>query len=190
MGTPVFGRVDENNNIILTGNLADGKYTLKYEDADGNLTEIGTLNQVQVSYTNLADQTSADWLTDKRINSSGNLVDAEGVDITNYIPVTDTSVLHVKGIDIISSMPDTSNYGRMYFYEADETYITYGQPSAHNTVLGYITTADYDDSVYILDWPSIKAYFEGIRNRVITHIRLGGIPTAEEIIITDNENIQ
>lgn len=44
LGTPVFGRVDENNNIILTGKLADGTYTLKYEDADGNVTEIGTVD--------------------------------------------------------------------------------------------------------------------------------------------------
>ena len=39
-GTPVFGVVDANNNIILSGNLADGIYTLKYEDADGKVTEI------------------------------------------------------------------------------------------------------------------------------------------------------
>ena len=44
LGTPVFGRVDENNNIILTGELANGTYTLKYEDSDGTLTEIGILD--------------------------------------------------------------------------------------------------------------------------------------------------
>lgn len=43
LGTPVFGTVDGENNIILTGNLADGTYILKYEDAEGNLTEIGTV---------------------------------------------------------------------------------------------------------------------------------------------------
>jgi hypothetical protein len=44
LGTPVFGRVDADNNIILTGELVDGTYTLKYEDADGNTIEIGTLD--------------------------------------------------------------------------------------------------------------------------------------------------
>ena len=44
LGTPVFGRVDGENNIILTGELADGTYTLKYEDGEGNVTEIGTLS--------------------------------------------------------------------------------------------------------------------------------------------------
>ena len=42
LGTPVFGTVDENNNITLTGNLADGTYILKYEDAEGNMMEIPT----------------------------------------------------------------------------------------------------------------------------------------------------
>lgn len=43
LGTPVFGTVDENNNIVLTGELVNGTYTLKYEDAEGNLMEIGAI---------------------------------------------------------------------------------------------------------------------------------------------------
>lgn len=43
LGTPVFGRVDADNNIILTGELAEGTYTIKYEDADGEVTDIGTV---------------------------------------------------------------------------------------------------------------------------------------------------
>lgn len=39
----VIGTLDEANNILLTGNLADGTYTLKYENEDGTYTEIGTL---------------------------------------------------------------------------------------------------------------------------------------------------
>lgn len=38
----VFGYVDENNNIVLNGNLADGSYSIKYEveDKDGNIVTI------------------------------------------------------------------------------------------------------------------------------------------------------
>jgi hypothetical protein len=43
LGTPVFGRVDENKVITLTGALADGAYTIKYEDGDGKVTEIGSI---------------------------------------------------------------------------------------------------------------------------------------------------
>lgn len=54
LATPVYGRVDENNNIILSGTLADGTYTIKYEDAEGNVTEIGTLTSATGPvYTNL-----------------------------------------------------------------------------------------------------------------------------------------
>ncbi len=55
-GVPIFGMVDGNNVITLSGNLAEGVYTLKYEDAEGNVTEIGTLNHSnapEVTYTNL-----------------------------------------------------------------------------------------------------------------------------------------
>lgn len=36
-GNPVFGYVDENNNIILTGNLAEGTYFAKYETDDSTI---------------------------------------------------------------------------------------------------------------------------------------------------------
>ena len=44
LGTPVFGRVDADNNIILTGNLADGTYIIKYEDSENGLIDIGALD--------------------------------------------------------------------------------------------------------------------------------------------------
>lgn len=43
LGTPVFGRVDADNNIILTGDLVNGTYALKYENAEGNQTDIGSM---------------------------------------------------------------------------------------------------------------------------------------------------
>ena len=42
-GEPIFGYVDEENNIIVQGNLADGTYTVKYEMADGSTVSIGNL---------------------------------------------------------------------------------------------------------------------------------------------------
>lgn len=42
-GNPVFGYVDENNNIIVSGNLADGTYFVKYEMEDGSTVDIGDL---------------------------------------------------------------------------------------------------------------------------------------------------
>ena len=42
-GNPIFGIVDENNNIIVSGNLADGTYFVKYEMEDGSTVDIGDL---------------------------------------------------------------------------------------------------------------------------------------------------
>lgn len=39
----VFGYVDENNTIVLTGKLADGTYNIKYEMEDGSTLDIGEL---------------------------------------------------------------------------------------------------------------------------------------------------
>ena len=39
----VFGYVDENNTIVLNGNLADGTYTVKYEMENGNIVNVGNM---------------------------------------------------------------------------------------------------------------------------------------------------
>jgi hypothetical protein len=54
-GDDVFGYVDENNVVVLNGNLPSGAYTIKYEMADGSLIDIGSLvldNNVYYSITN------------------------------------------------------------------------------------------------------------------------------------------
>lgn len=42
-GNPVFGYVDENNNIIVSVSLPDGTYSVKYEMEDGSKVNIGNL---------------------------------------------------------------------------------------------------------------------------------------------------
>lgn len=42
-GNPIFGYVDEDNNIIVQGDLADGTYSVKYEMEDGSTVDIGNL---------------------------------------------------------------------------------------------------------------------------------------------------
>lgn len=44
LGIPVFGTVDGDNNIILTGELSGDSYTVMYEDADGNRITIGQIS--------------------------------------------------------------------------------------------------------------------------------------------------
>lgn len=60
----VFGYVDENNNIVLNGALADGTYTIKYEMEDGTVIDIGTLT-FDVSVTNnLTNCTNSNSVTE------------------------------------------------------------------------------------------------------------------------------
>lgn len=54
-GNPVVGYVDENNNIIVQGNLNGGSYSVKYEMEDGSIINIGNLvldTNVYYSVTN------------------------------------------------------------------------------------------------------------------------------------------
>lgn len=93
-GVPVFGTVDTNNVIILSGNLAEGTYTLKYEDADGNVTEIGTLNHSnapEATYTNLFDPNTAS-LNTRMSGSSKAPKNENGYVMTASIPITATQV--------------------------------------------------------------------------------------------------
>jgi hypothetical protein len=96
----VIGTLDDANNILLSGNLADGTYTLKYENADGTYTEIGTLTvtEIAVEPTNLADPTSADWLVGARYSVSSQAITststANTTHVTNYIPVKKGDAIH------------------------------------------------------------------------------------------------
>lgn len=54
-GHPVFGYVDSDNNIVVSGDLADGAYSVKYEMEGGYKVNIGTLvldSNVYYSITN------------------------------------------------------------------------------------------------------------------------------------------
>lgn len=54
-GLPVFGVVDEDNNVTVTTLLPNGTYSLKYENEDGTIEEIGTITVTDggVAYVNL-----------------------------------------------------------------------------------------------------------------------------------------
>ena len=43
MGMHIVGVVGTNNDIVFTGNLPEGTYQLKYEDVEGNVQQIGTI---------------------------------------------------------------------------------------------------------------------------------------------------
>lgn len=110
----VVGYVDENNNIVLTGELPEGAvYNVKYEMADGSTVNIGELslvqaveiiNQIPISTDasgNLFVGTNGEkgYKTGFRISgSSGNESAQTGTEVTGFIPVKYADKVYMKGI--------------------------------------------------------------------------------------------
>lgn len=256
IGTPVFGYVDENNNVVVKGDLADGTYTVKYEMEDGSIIDIGRLvldsnvyysitknltnctinnsadevaegesysatitansgyelksvsvtmggaavtvtngvinvagvtgnivitavaEEIKASYTNLADPTSADWGTNKRLGSDGTFRDLSGNIVTNYIEVTRGDVIRVKGLNLVDSASNSSYMGT---YNTTKSVISVGMPNSQTAYFSDISvTSEGGQLTYSLTAPSETVL-----------IRFGGKPnnTANDIIITINEPI-
>lgn len=181
LGTPVFGRVDADNNIILTGELADGAYTVKYEDADGNIVDVGKI--VKAKYINRADPTSQYWLTDMRLNSTEVAKDFAGSHVTNFIPCKVGDVIRVKGLDI-------RNYGSA---DSDLSFVRF-YSTENGSVL--LKTATYQNANFVNSgdvWTYTVA--EGVSGSVdsIAFVRFNGMLysgyTKEDVIITVNQEI-
>lgn len=138
LGTPVFGTVDEDNTIILSGELTNGTYTLKYEDEDGNLTEIGTLNHnAGTAYTNViplsVDTNGAEYVGPKgedgykagyRFNSSQEEKAETGAIVTGFIPYNGQSIIRMCG-----ATTELSSAGYVVFYNSEFVKISYCQIS-------------------------------------------------------------
>ena len=54
-------------------------------------------------YTNLADPSSADWLTDKRWGSGGAISDSPGHSCSNYVAIAPGDVVRFRGIDFATA---------------------------------------------------------------------------------------
>lgn len=134
LGTPVYGTVDENNHITLSGHLVDGTYTLSFEDSDGFVVaDVGTIKKVTgPSYTNqIPISTDANgvvyngtgYKVGVRLRSSGEeaaLSVAAATNpafITGYIPITTGQTLYLKncyidtsGVNGSAASTETKNY--------------------------------------------------------------------------------
>ena len=91
-GNPVFGYVNESNNIILSGNLADGSYSVKYEMENGSTINIGDLVLDNNTYYSVTNN-----LTDcKNSNSASQVVEGGSYSAT----ITANSGYELKSITV------------------------------------------------------------------------------------------
>lgn len=101
IGVPVYGFVDDDNNIVLIGELSEDTYYIKYEMDDGSVVDIGELSLItEPTYTNFAEPTSDDWLTGYRLSTDINGKSAvTGAIATNKITVQTNDIVYVEGIN-------------------------------------------------------------------------------------------
>lgn len=88
----VIGTLDESNNILLTGDLADGTYTIKYEMDDGSVVNVGSLvvsGIVYVTVTNNLTNCTSD-------NSAAQAVKGESYSAT----ITADSGYELSSVDV------------------------------------------------------------------------------------------
>lgn len=193
LGTPVFGRVDGENNIILTGELADGTYTLKYEDGEGNVTEIGTakigssyINQITISTdTDGSVYNGKGWIENKRINSSGAVSDVGSygyTGVTGFIPIADGDIIRTSA-NIVD--PNGSTQQSIGFYDADKNLI------ARHQYRNATNKFDYDLFVINNDksitFKHDNAYLD--LAKPAAYVRFCFVGITDGAIITTNEEI-
>lgn len=191
LGTPVFGMVDEENNIILTGNLSEGTYTLKFEDADGNLEEIGTITvESEPTYTNwIPLSTDVDGVTPyngglgykentRWSASGGGDVAQEGVYTCGYIPVSYGDVIRLKNIrmNLNDANSGISNVCNVCIFTALGT--------------GTSVNAANLDNYWSVVWDEDSNISQfTITDNTICYIRLNTAYIGEDSILTINEEI-
>lgn len=199
-GQPVFGYVDEDNNIILTVELTDGTYSVKYEMEDGSTINIGELEVNTTSsgstYTNqIPISTEADgtpynggqgWKTGCRLNSSGQEDTSAAYstrEVTGFIPVGINDTIFVKGIITTNQ---TGNY--LVCYDENRAIVTYG--TTGKAAFGANNFATFDGSIESF---TIATYAGPLMNAEaqakIKYFRLGADVIDNNSIITINEEI-
>lgn len=213
LGTPVFGTVDADNNIILTGNLADGTYMLMYERADGERVEIGTVEIGGIAYTNLlplAVGCDGNIQKDKNGNAvgyadgaylTGNgsnpwqnasyVNDSTTHFVTGFIPYTKAQAeagvpIYVKGV----TMDTAASHTRAAGYNSYSDYTAYHDPVKFST--GKITVEELGTAYYKLtptaDFVSAMASSNAGSN--FAYIRFSFPGSGSGTIITVGEPIE
>jgi hypothetical protein len=177
----VTGVLDASNNILLSGNLANGTYTLKYENADGTYTDIGTLEvgEAGPAYINLAEPNTTNttdttiWCNEARLAATGAVEAKPGYFVSNFVKVSKNQTLRFKNITL----------HRMGCYNESKTALT--------NACGTLTTLDTNDYIHG-DYTTVDGVTTlRIENANVAYIRIAGqlTGTAEDVIITVDQEI-
>lgn len=173
----VVGYVDSDNTIILTGALADGTYTFKYEDADGGVTVIGDVVIGEQGITNLID--TVGYTDGVRYSASSHgTKSASGYTCTGAIQLAAGDILRTSGVNFNASANQYCNIASI--------------PNANPTSDWTTTTNSGSGSITTFDWT-----LDSAGNLTITakagidqnKIRLTGYGSGANLIVTKNQEI-
>lgn len=136
----VVGEVDSQNNILITVPLSDGTYTMRYENADGSTTEIGTFTvnngggEVEPTYTN---QIKISTDTDGSIyngtgfksgyyisSSDGSIGTRDGISVTGFIPIKIGDVVRLQDVGFTYGSTQQNN-NRIATYDANKNFLKF-----------------------------------------------------------------
>ena len=142
---PVVGVVDTENNITIYGDLESGTYTLRYENADGATTEIGSLTVEQDEEPD--GDTTEKTLTGIAVEYSGGSVPAgTAVSALTGVVVTatydDGSTATVTGYTLSGTIAEGSN----------TITVSYGGKTATFTVTGISDSAIVSLAPAFTEW--------------------------------------
>lgn len=150
----VIGYVDENNNVILTGALADGTYNIKYEMEDGSTVDIGDLvldTNVYYSVTNtLTNCSNSNGVTEviEGGRYHATIIANEGYELSSVVvtmggvDITETAVVNGNIVNIESVTGDISIVATAEladvaeptnFFNKDEAPAAYGRLGSDGT---------------------------------------------------------
>lgn len=99
LGTPVYGRVDANGDVVLScDKLPDGTYTFRFEDETG---VVGTCEQTFGEVGPVETMLNLTWTTQTTISSSDGTLSASGNDrmsVSNEYTLKDGAVYTFKNV--------------------------------------------------------------------------------------------
>lgn len=193
-GHTVFGYVDENNNIIVSGNLTGGTYSVKYELEDGSTVDIGDLVldtevEPEPTYTNLlplaVDASGNDY---KGANgedgynpgykisvSSAAESAASGASVTGFMPVNGGQKIRIKNITVSSA----ASVNNIVFYNADKT----KNNGYAGTAGAFHASVKVDGDVYLVN---LDSWYTAENRPAFFRFSCGGI-TADTVVTVDEE---
>lgn len=191
----VIGTLDESNNILLSGNLTNGIYILKYENEDGTYTEVGSLTVGKTGITNLADPTSSDWVNESRLSGNGTVMEREGAVVTNYINCMRGDVIRVYGIDFTNHF-NAGNTSAPYMYVEYASDNSFDCIDLNNYQNKFSTVCTADGNIItifkILCLNGDDSQMMSTKGEIL-RIRLSGLlmlDSVNDVIITKNEEIE